>query len=67
MGLDVYVGSFTRYYCQDWQLITQQLFGQSVLVVRPQENDDAGLPSREEVLAAVRAWRDNLNQRVPNH
>lgn len=25
------------------------------------------LPNREEVVAAVRAWRDNLNQRVPYH
>ncbi|MBT9588610.1 hypothetical protein IV102_35055 [bacterium] len=61
MGLDVYVGSFTRYYCRDWQLITQQTLGENVRVVRLGDQDDDP-PDRDEALCAARSWREALNR-----
>lgn len=53
MGLDVYVGTFTRYYQRDWQTIVQQSFPGEVRVVRADEGDQ---PAPEEVRAAVESW-----------
>lgn len=61
MGLDVYVGSFTRYYCQDWQLITQQMQDEEVIVVRLGDEGEPP-PGREEVLPSVKAWREALKR-----
>lgn len=57
MGLDVYVGTFTRYYQRDWQTIVQQSFPGQVQVVRAH---DAGQASPTEVKQAVAAWASGL-------
>lgn len=43
MGLDLYVGSFTRYYTGDWETLVEQLAhaGHAVQVIRPPLPDDA--------------------------
>lgn len=60
MGLDIYVGSFTRYYCQDWQTIVQQQFS-NVQVVRLSDDADDTLPDSKTVYEDVSAWRQWLN------
>ena len=62
MGLDIYVGSFTRYYCEDWQLITQQVHGEEVIVVRLGDSQGDAPPTRDEVFPSVIAWREALNR-----
>jgi len=44
MGLDVYVGSFTRYYAGDWETVVQRYgreTGLKVDVVRPLDPPDS--------------------------
>src|SRR6266436_6378887 len=44
MGLDIYVGSLTRYYAGDWETVVQRHAretGVSVRVVRSNESEDA--------------------------
>jgi hypothetical protein len=57
MGLDVYVGTFTRYYQRDWQTIAQQSFPGQVQVVRPNDTEQA---SPSEIQEAVAAWSSGL-------
>jgi hypothetical protein len=80
MGLDIYVGSLTRYYTGDWQTIIQQLGqtqGFQVVTVRPEDFSIAGRvrrfadrlmgrkpPDAEMVRAAVTAWRSALSREL---
>jgi hypothetical protein len=66
LGLDIYVGSLTRYYSGDWETIVQQLaktIGLPGMVVRwqpyPDNRKDLG-----RVLDTVKAWRAQLSKRV---
>ncbi|MCZ6787376.1 MAG: hypothetical protein O7E54_09445 [Planctomycetota bacterium] len=63
MGLDVYVGSLTRYYCRDWETIVQQMArgtGKKVEVVRVIDNAQDANDDPDQVRAAVLAWRAKL-------
>jgi hypothetical protein len=65
VGLDVYVGSLTRYYLQDWQTVVQQAgtaAGMQVQVVRTEPVADDQVTDPEEVLGAVAAWCEGLGQ-----
>jgi hypothetical protein len=64
MGLDVYVGSFTRYYAGDWETIVQKHGreqGLDVQVVRANAPTDA-ITDPEQIRPAILAWRDQLSQ-----
>jgi hypothetical protein len=64
MGLDVYVGSFTRYYAGNWETIVQRIGreqGFDVEVVRANAPADA-VTDPNEIRAAVLSWRDQLSQ-----
>lgn len=66
MGLDVYVGSFTRYLAGDWELATQTAareMGLKLEVVRTNQPDDA-VTDVGEIREAVLAWREQLAQAV---
>lgn len=66
MGLDIYAGTLTRYYCRDWKNITQQLSeenGQKCVMVdgcgneiKPEENEEV----IEQIRDAVCQWIDNI-------
>ena len=59
MGLDVYVGSLTRYYAGDWETVIQQYAreqGISYQVVGNAPPDDA-VTDRNEIRDAVEGWR----------
>ena len=62
MGLDVYVGSLTRYYAGDWETIIQQAAREQGLefqVIRADEPENA-VTDPEEIQAAVLGWRSAL-------
>lgn len=63
MGLDVYVGSLTRYYAGDWELVAQQAareLGLPLSVIRQNEPLDA-VRDPEQIRPAVMAWRESLS------
>jgi hypothetical protein len=63
VGLDVYVGSLTRYYLEDWLTVVQQAgaaSGMEVQVVRSEAAPDDRVTDPEEVRGAVLAWCDGL-------
>ena len=64
MGLDVYVGPLTRYYCFDWETIVQQagrLQGMEVQILRP---PGFVKPDPHDVLDAVASWRKALGDAI---
>jgi hypothetical protein len=69
MGLDVYVGTLTRYYSGEWQTVVQQAAaatGVPVEVVRMNESPDAVRDAAVLEGAAI-AWRDGLNAGLQPH
>jgi len=65
MGLDIYVGSLTRYHTRNWQTILQQLgpqAGLTVKVVRVGEPANQKTPDPKVVRAAVEKWRSGIAQ-----
>lgn len=64
MGLDVYVGSLTRYHSGDWELIAQKAareLGISIEIVRQYPVLESA-PNRQQVREMVLAWRNDLNE-----
>jgi hypothetical protein len=77
MGLDVYVGSLTRYYTGGWETVVQQWgreHGVEVMVVRPDQGSGRlsslwgrlfkrnGSSSEEKTRVAVIRWRGELGR-----
>jgi hypothetical protein len=72
MGLDVYVGTLTRYYSGEWETIIQQTAheaGYTVKIVRPDGMDDAqdSVTDPTEIEETVKDWRDLLNLDLEPH
>jgi hypothetical protein len=67
MGLDIYVGSLTRYYAGEWKTVIQQLAEQGALgdlsieVVRPEKPSDA-ITDPDQIHELVTLWRDQLTK-----
>ena len=68
MGLDIYAGTLTRYYCGNWKNMVQQwaeACGHEYHVIRPNDNQgDDEEPDEAEVQAAVEQWRNLLIESV---
>ncbi len=68
MGLDIYVGSLTRYYSGNWQTIVQQSAAEQGLDIRmdrpPPPN---ALRDSTAARAAVVQWRDAMSQGLGKH
>jgi len=63
VGLDVFVGSLTRYYSGDWELIAQQAakeMGLNLEVIR-QHNPPDAIRDPDQIRPAVLAWRESLS------
>ena len=63
MGLDVYVGSLTRYYRRDWETIVQQYgreSGLTVHMVYAGETVSDSESSEDETREAILEWRTGL-------
>lgn len=62
MGLDIYAGTLTRYYAQNWKSATQQWAEENGYafsrITAGGENDDVA--SAEEIRRAMESWRDNI-------
>lgn len=68
MGLDIYVGTLTRYYCGDWETVVQQLAhkeGVEVRVVRPGQSDAITEP--DQVRPLVLQWQRMLADALAEH
>jgi hypothetical protein len=64
MGLDIYVGSFTRYYAGDWELIAARAareLGAEFNVIRHYDPPEA-LRDPEEIRPLVLEWRNGLSE-----
>src|SRR5947207_13965109 len=65
MVLDIYVGSLTRYYAQDWETIVQQWGreqGLPVEVRRSQPSPPDRITDPAVIRPAMIKWRSNLNE-----
>jgi hypothetical protein len=66
MGLDIYVGSLSRYYSGGWETVAEQAAreqGLDCLVLHIGDNGEE--QDLEEIRARVLAWRDWMNAEVP--
>ncbi|MDX2146240.1 MAG: hypothetical protein SFZ23_01860 [Planctomycetota bacterium] len=59
MGLDLYAGTFTRYYLGDWQTVVQQSFPGQVTVQRPPNPDRISDPI--QISEIVAQWMKALS------
>jgi hypothetical protein len=69
MGLDIYVGTLTRYYCGDWETIIQQVAhkkGLEVQVIRPGRPEDT-VSDPTQVRPLVLQWQHLLNEALSEH
>ena len=69
MGLDVYVGSFTRYYTHDWETVVQQagrLQGVTVNVIRTEPEPADRITDPAEINAGIIRWRTGVNMALRN-
>lgn len=61
MGLDIYAGTLTRYYAQNWKSATQQWAEENGYtfsrITAEGANDDVA--SVEEIRRAMESWQDN--------
>ena len=70
MGLDVYVGSLTRYYTGQWETVVQKAGreqGVEVTVVRPAGTPEDAVTDSGEVSEIVAAWGRGLRQALCEH
>ncbi len=69
MGLDLYVGSLTRYYAGDWELVTQTAareLGLELQVIR-QHNPTDAIRDPEELRPIIIAWRNSLSESLADN
>lgn len=64
MGLDLYVGSLTRYFCGDWETSLQKAARKKGLsYVKPEAREkEEELPTREEMHPVVLEWQNELSR-----
>jgi hypothetical protein len=70
MGLDVYVGSLTRYYSGDWETVVQKWGrenGTPVHVVRPPADPEDAVRDPQRIGPVVLAWRKQLAEALGEH
>jgi hypothetical protein len=67
MGLDVYVGSLTRYYSRQWENKVQKWARETGTPVRVVRQDDSPPPDAAAIEPAARAWRDTLSEALAEH
>ena len=69
MGLDIYVGSLTRYYARDWETVIQQYAretGTPFEIIRPNQSENA-VTETETIRATVLEWRSSLSEGLKDH
>jgi hypothetical protein len=66
MGLDLYVGTLSRYHSGDWETQLQKWArenGVGYQRVNPTDSGDSG-PSTVDLVGVVQAWRSELSRRL---
>jgi hypothetical protein len=65
MGLDIYVGSLTRYYAGDWETVAEKAAKEqgSEVIVRREESPDA-ITDPDEIRSAVLSWRGQVSEHL---
>ena len=64
MGLDLYAGTFTRYYTRNWKTVVEAWAEANGVDFKRTETEDEEKLSPEEVQEIVCAWRDEMLQVV---
>lgn len=64
MGLDLYAGTFTRYYIRNWKTVVEAWAEANGVDFKRTETEDEEKLSPEEVQEIVCAWRDEMLQAV---
>jgi hypothetical protein len=67
VGLDVYVGTLTRYLVGDWELVTQRFareVGLTLEVVRSEPEPEDAIKDPDVVREAVLEWREALGRAI---
>ena len=64
MGLDLYAGTFTRYYTRNWKTVVEAWAEANGVDFKRTEAEDEEKLSPEEVQEIVCAWRDEMLQAV---
>jgi hypothetical protein len=70
MALDIYVGSLTRYYLNDWETVAARIMREDGIpyqVVRPQSEPDDAVTDPAVVKEAVESWRKSLEAGLRQH
>ncbi len=70
MGLDIYVGTLTRYHLGDWETVVQRLAreeGLSLTVIRSEPEPDDAVTDPAVVAEAVDGWRGALGAGLGDH
>lgn len=70
MALDIYVGSLTRYYLNDWESVAARTFrdkGIPYQVIKPQPEPDDAVTDPTVVKEAVLGWRSSLEAGLRQH
>lgn len=60
MGLDVYAGTFTRYYARNWKTATQKFSEENGISFRQIRADNTPQPPAEEICEGVNHWQEQL-------
>lgn len=68
MGMDLYAGTFTRYYARNWKTRLQQWAEENQVefqtITPDSHEDEEESPSPEEIQTAVEKWRDHLLEAI---
>lgn len=68
MGLDVYVGTLTRYYARQWETVVQRAAREMNLPLRVERPAASEAPAEPiEIEPIVAAWRDAINASLSTH
>ncbi len=73
MGLDIYVGSMTRYYTGEWETIVQRTAREQGLkfeVIRPTDtaaDDGDRITDPDELRPIIEGWRQHLSASLGSH
>lgn len=66
MGLDIYAGTFTRYYARSWETANQQFCEANGIEYHQIRADDTPPPPAEEVCEGVNNWQNQLVEVLHN-
>lgn len=70
MGMDIYAGTFVRYYAKNWKTISQQFCEQNgiaynVIRANPEEYENQASP--EEITEGVHYWQNRMTEMLESH